>query len=146
MSARRLLGALLPPSPPAEKATATYEAARLYLLLKKKMSGQERVTRIHSRNPSAPGWDPGPILRHRWGPSSQLSGPIAGFLACVENGQRLRLPSAPFPQRGPTGLHRTQFRNPNRKSRKREKGKKIGDQMLSFARDEVGIAKAMHNF
>jgi hypothetical protein len=29
--------------------------ARLYLLLKKKMSGQERTTRIHSRNPSAPG-------------------------------------------------------------------------------------------
>jgi hypothetical protein len=28
---------------------------RLYLLLKKKMSGQERTTRIHSRNPSAPG-------------------------------------------------------------------------------------------
>ena len=27
----------------------------LYLLLKKKMSGQERATRIHSRNPSAPG-------------------------------------------------------------------------------------------
>jgi hypothetical protein len=31
------------------------KAARLYLLLKKKMSGQERITRIHSRNPSAPG-------------------------------------------------------------------------------------------
>src|SRR5262249_61168496 len=30
-------------------------SARLYWLLKKKMSGQERVTRIHSRNPSAPG-------------------------------------------------------------------------------------------
>src|SRR6516165_7239252 len=28
------------------------DAARLYLLLKKKMSGQERTTRIHSRNPS----------------------------------------------------------------------------------------------
>ena len=27
----------------------------LYLLLKKKMSGQERTTRIHSRNPSTPG-------------------------------------------------------------------------------------------
>src|SRR5262249_3974669 len=26
-----------------------------YLLLKKKMSGQERTTRIHSRNPSTPG-------------------------------------------------------------------------------------------
>jgi hypothetical protein len=31
------------------------KAAHLYLLLKKKMSGQERITRIHSRNPSAPG-------------------------------------------------------------------------------------------
>ena len=31
------------------------DGARLYLLLKKKMSGQERTTRIHSRNPSAPG-------------------------------------------------------------------------------------------
>src|SRR5215470_10756957 len=53
--------------------------------------------------------DAGPILRHRSGPSSQLSGPIAGFLACVEDAQRLRLPSAPAPRRGPTGLHRTQF-------------------------------------
>jgi hypothetical protein len=78
--------------------------------------------------------DSGPILRHRSGPSSQFSGPIAGFLACVEDAQRLRLPSAPSPRRGPTGLHRTQFRNPNRKSRKKEKGEKIGGQMLSFAR------------
>jgi hypothetical protein len=44
--------------------------------------------------------DAGPILKHRSGPSSQLSGPIAGFLACVEDAQRLRLPSAPFPHRG----------------------------------------------
>src|SRR5262245_1181875 len=87
----------------------------------------------------------GSILTTDRGPSSQLSGPIAGFLACVEDAQRLRLPSSPSPRRGPTGLHWTQFRNPNRKSRKREKGKKIGGQMLSFARDEVGIAKAMHN-
>src|SRR5215813_6718322 len=64
------------------------------------------------------------ILTTDRGPSSQLSGPIAGFLACVEDAQRLRLPSAPSPRRGPTGLHRTQFRNPNRKSRKREKGKR----------------------
>src|SRR5262249_54673225 len=40
---------------------------------------------------------------------SQLSGPIAGFLTCVEDAQRLRLPSAPSPRRGPTGLHRTRF-------------------------------------
>src|SRR5262249_20215578 len=66
----------------------------------------------------------GSILTTDRGPSSQLSGPIAGFLACVEDAQRLRLPSAPSPRRGPTGLHRTQFRNPNRKSRKREKGKR----------------------
>src|SRR5215831_2826330 len=39
---------------------------------------------------------PIPYLRHRSGPSSQLSGPIAGFLACVEDAQRLRSPSAPF--------------------------------------------------
>src|SRR5215831_15963590 len=64
------------------------------------------------------------IEAHRSGPSSQLSGPIAGFLACVEDAQRLRLPSSPSPRRGSTGLHRTQFRNPNRKSRKREKGKR----------------------
>src|SRR5262249_32120605 len=43
--------------------------------------------------------DAGPILNHRSGPSSQLLGPIAGFLACVENAQRLRLPSAPLPGR-----------------------------------------------
>src|SRR5215813_6708699 len=67
----------------------------------------------------------------------RILGPIAGFLACVEDAQRLRLPSSPSPRRGPTGLHRTQFRNPNRKSRKREKGTKIGGQMLSFAHDEV---------
>src|SRR5215471_20946064 len=77
------------------------------------------------------------------GPSSQLSGPIAGFPACVEDAQRLRLPSAPFHRRGPTGLHRTQFRNPNRKSRKRETKTKIRGQMLSFARDEVGTANCM---
>src|SRR5215472_10410590 len=47
--------------------------------------------------------DSGPILRHRSGPSSQLSGPIAGFLACVEDAQRLRLPSAPSP---PAGAYR----------------------------------------
>jgi hypothetical protein len=29
---------------------------------------------------------------------------------------------------------------------KERKGKKIGGQILSFARDEVGIAKAIHNF
>ena len=53
--------------------------------------------------------DSGPILKHRSGPSSQLSGPIAGFLACVEDAQGIRLPSAPFHRRGPTGLHRTQI-------------------------------------
>jgi len=90
--------------------------------------------------------DPGPILKHRSGPSSQLSGPIAGFLPCVEDAQRLRPPSAPSPRQGPTGLHRTQFRNPNRKSRKKEKAEKIGSQMLSFARHEIGTAKAIHNF
>src|SRR5262245_22180101 len=36
-------------------ATRGRRTARLYLLLKKKMSGQERITRIHSRNLSAPG-------------------------------------------------------------------------------------------
>src|SRR5262245_52701524 len=42
--------------PPILKGVGhVYEAAHLYLLLKKKMSGQERITRIHSRNPSAPG-------------------------------------------------------------------------------------------
>src|SRR5262245_35817595 len=66
----------------------------------------------------APVSDSGPILRHRWGPSSQLSGPIAGFLACVEDAQRLRLPSASSPRRGPTGLHRTRFPD-STKSRKR---------------------------
>src|SRR5262245_33490310 len=85
--------------------------------------------------------DPGPILKHRSGPSSRHSGPITGFLACVEGAPRLRLPSAPFHRRGPTGLHRTQFRNPNRKSRKREKKTKIRGQMPPFARDEVGTAK-----
>src|SRR5262245_39617422 len=44
--------------------------------------------------------DPGPILKHRSGPSSQLSGPIARFRACVEDAQRLRLSSAPSPRRG----------------------------------------------
>src|SRR5262245_54059711 len=63
--------------------------------------------------------DPGPTLRHRSGPSSQFSGPIAGFLACVEDGQRLPLPSALSPRRGPTGLHRTRFPD-STKSRKRE--------------------------
>jgi hypothetical protein len=29
---------------------------------------------------------------------------------------------------------------------KERKGKKVGGQMLSFARDEVGTAKAIHNF
>ena len=48
-------------------------------------------------------------MKHRSGLSSQLSGPIAGFLACVEDAQRLQLPSTPSPRRGPTGLHRTQF-------------------------------------
>src|SRR5215510_11205743 len=82
------------------------------------------ISSSYRRESGTPVSDSGPILRHRSRPSSQLSGPIAGFLACVENGQRLRLPSAPSPRRGPTGLHRTQFRNPNRKSRKREKGKR----------------------
>src|SRR5262249_33293700 len=77
-----------------------------------------------ARRAGTQSWISGPILRHTSGPSSQLSGPIAGFLACVADAQRLRLPSAPSFRRGPTGLHRTQFRNPNRKSRKREKGKR----------------------
>src|SRR5262249_34872483 len=38
---------------------------------------------------------PVPYLRHRSGPRSQFSAPIAGFLACVEDAQRLRLPSPP---------------------------------------------------
>src|SRR5262245_44601500 len=65
-----------------------------------------RISRWEERDPVS---DSDPILRHTSGPSSQLSGPIAGFHACVENGQRLRLPSAPFHRRGPTGLNRTQI-------------------------------------
>ena len=43
-------------------------------------------------------------------------------------------------------MDRTQFRNPNRKA-EREKGKeeKIGGQMLSFAREEIGTAKLFTN-
>ena len=41
-----------------------------------------------------------PYWRHRSGPSSQLSGPHCRFLACVEDAQRLRLPSAPSHRRG----------------------------------------------
>src|SRR5262249_3177980 len=86
-----------------------------------------RLVNHDERRPYRPG-EPGPSLGF-WSHieaqmGTQLSGPIAGFLACVEDAQRLRLPSAPSPRRGPTGLHRTQFRNPNRKSRKREKGKR----------------------
>src|SRR5215510_9825787 len=74
------------------------------------------ITAIPLRDPVS---DSGPILKHRSGPSSQLSGPIVGFLECVEDAQRLRLPSAPFHRRGPTGLHRTQIakmKKPNRKN------------------------------
>ena len=67
---------------------------------------ERRPCRQASRDPVS---DSGPILKHRSGPSSQLSGPIAGFLACVEDAQGIRLPSAPFHRRGPTGLHRTQI-------------------------------------
>src|SRR5262249_11940444 len=84
---------------------------------------ERRPYRQASRDPVT---DSGPILRHRSGPSSPLSGPIAGFLARVADARRTPTPIRPFHRRGPTGLHRTQFRNPNRKSRKREKGKKIG--------------------
>src|SRR5499427_6771301 len=88
----------------------------------------------------------GPILRHTSGPSSQLSGPIAGFLACVEDAQRLRLPSSPSPRREPTGLHRTQFRNPNRKSDREKREKRSEAKCFLFARDEIGTAKAIHKF
>src|SRR5262249_48197148 len=60
--------------------------------------------------------DSGNVLRHRSGPSSQLSGPIARFLACVEDAQRLRLPSAPSLRRGPTGTNRTKLKNPRKKN------------------------------
>src|SRR5262249_43888319 len=68
----------------------------------------------------------GPILRHTSGPSSQFSGPIAGFLACVEDAQRLRLPSAPSPRRGPTGLHRTPVQKSasEKQKEKREKDRR----------------------
>src|SRR5262249_23142846 len=52
------------------------------------------------------------ILRRRSGPSSQLSGPIAGFLACVEDAQRLRLPSAPSPRRRPRPCAGPSFKKP----------------------------------
>jgi len=55
------------------------------------------ITAIPLRDPVS---DSGPILRHRSKPSSQLSGPIVGFPACVEDAQRLRLPSAPLPGGG----------------------------------------------
>src|SRR5262249_49534274 len=78
--------------------------------------------------------DPGPILKHRSGPSSQLLGPIAGFLARVEDAQRLRLPSAPL---SPAGAYRF-APDPGQKSesekQKEREGKKIGVRMLSFAR------------
>ena len=73
---------------------------------------ERRPYRQANRDPVS---DSGPILKHRSGPSSQLWGPIAGFLACVEDAQRLRLPSGPSPRRGPTGLHRTQFQKTKRK-------------------------------
>src|SRR5215472_14278308 len=87
----------------------------------------------------------GPILKHRSGSSSQLSGPIAGFPACVEDAQRLRLPSAPLPGGGLPVCTGPVQKSESEKQKER-KGKKIGGQMLSFARDEVGTAKAIHNF
>jgi hypothetical protein len=45
----------------------------------------------------------GPILRHRSGPSSQLSGPIAGFLAWDEDAQRHPTPMRPL---SPAGAYR----------------------------------------
>src|SRR5262249_28116068 len=58
------------------------------------------ISSSYRRESGTPVSDPGPILRHRSGPSSQLSGPIAGSLACVEDARRLRLPSAPSPGGG----------------------------------------------
>ena len=43
-------------------------------------------------------------------------------------------------------MHRTQFRNPNRKAeREKRKEEKIGGRMLSLARDEIGTAKLFTN-
>src|SRR5262249_442499 len=78
------------------------------------------TVRLCARDPVS---DTGPILRHRSGPSLSALGSHCRIPGVVEDGQRLRLPSASSPRRGPTGLHRTQFRNLNRKSRKREKRK-----------------------
>src|SRR5262249_54115728 len=87
------------------------------------MSAQANHTHLPFSDSYRPGErdpvsDSGPILRHRSGPSSQLSGPIAGFLACIEDAQRLPLPSALSPRRGPTGLHRTQKPKPESLSTK----------------------------
>src|SRR5262249_42279154 len=48
-------------------------------------------------------------------------------------------PPPPSPRRGPTGLHRTQFRNSNRKSRKREERKRSeAECLLSRAVGSLG--------
>src|SRR5262249_19683015 len=62
---------------------------------------------------------------------------------CIEDATESSTPFRLDPRRGPTGLHRTQFRNPNRKSRKREKGKRSETKCV-LSRDEVGAAKVIH--
>src|SRR5215831_5860182 len=42
----------------------------------------------------------GPILRHTSGPSSQLSGPIAGFLPWIEEAKEAPRPPPPLPAGG----------------------------------------------
>ena len=53
--------------------------------------------------------DSGPILRHRSGPSSQLSGPIADSWRVLQT-RKDSDSHPPPPTGGASGLHRTQFR------------------------------------
>src|SRR5215831_14854270 len=60
---------------------------------------------------------------HKTSTSSELNSKKYALIEFMMTRCEMRT-SAPSPRRGPTGLHRTQFRNPNRKSRKREKEKR----------------------
>src|SRR5262249_28349835 len=76
--------------------------------------------RIATAGRAAPSLGSGSHIEAQIGTQFSVLKSIAGFLACVEDAQRLRLPSAPFHRRGPTGLHRTQIakmKNQNKKMR-----------------------------
>ena len=106
--------------PTQPSSRAELQQARLALGLRRAQRGQSSASQL-ATNPRQRLWC---HLARGQGPRHRKQGPSSGFWVPIEEAKRFRLPSAPSHRRGPTGLHRTQFRNPNRKGRKREKREK----------------------